>query len=306
MSSVEIRQVTVVGGTGGIGQPIVQELVEQGFQVSILSRGAGNGKVPEGVTVKTVNYDDIESLKAALTGQDAVVSTIASAAVGDPQQKLADAAFAVGIKRFVPSEFGINTRKLQGLEIGKIVAGKTHLVDDLQKKAEERSDFSWTGISNGLFFDLNLELGIFGFDAKQKTATIVDSGNEPFQTSNKGLIAKAVASVLKHPQETANKYLSIASFQPTLNQILEIVEAETGSKWTVERQSTADLQKIGEEKLAKGDFSAFGPLLRVHLYRDGEGHALKEGEKANALLGLPENEDIKETLRKWLASTGAI
>lgn len=151
-----------------------------------------------------------------------------------------------------------------------------------------------------------MELGIFGFDAKAKKATIVDSGNEPFQTTNKGLIAKAVASILKHPQETANKYLTIASFQPTHNQILQIVEEETGSKWTVDPQSTTDLQKIGEEKLAKGDYSAFGQLLRVYLFRDGEGHPLKEDEKANKLLGLPAEEDLRATLRKWLSSNGAI
>lgn len=154
--------------------------------------------------------------------------------------------------------------------------------------------------------DQNLEIGVFGWDAKTKKALIVDSGNEPFQTSNKGLIAKAVAAILKRPQETANKYLSIASFQPTHNEILQIVEELTGNKWNVERQSTAELQRIGEEKLAKGDFSAFGQLLRVHLYRDGEGHALKDDEKANKLLGLPEEEALRETLRKWLASAGAI
>lgn len=66
---------------------------------------------------------------------------------------------AAGVKRFIPSEFGINTRQLQGLKIGQIVAGKTKLVDDLQKKAEQNPDFSWTGISNGLFFDLVRFLG---------------------------------------------------------------------------------------------------------------------------------------------------
>lgn len=103
--------------------------------------------------IKTVDYDSLDSLKSALTGQDAVVSVIATAALGQ-QQKLVDAAYAVGVKRFIPSEFGINTRKLEGLKIGSIVAHKTKLVDDLQKKAEEKPDFSWTGLSNGLFFDL--------------------------------------------------------------------------------------------------------------------------------------------------------
>lgn len=122
--------------------------------MSVLSRGHNQDGLPKGVTVKNVDYDSLESLKAALAGEDAVVSAIATSATGPQQQKLADAAYTAGVKRFIPSEFGINTRKLQGLPIGKIVAGKTKLVDDLQKKAEENNKFSWTGLSNGLFFDL--------------------------------------------------------------------------------------------------------------------------------------------------------
>lgn len=98
----------------------------------------------------------------------------------------------------------------------------------------------------------------------------------------------------------------MASFQPTLNQILQIVEDETGSKWTVDRVSTQDLQRRGEEKLAKGDFSAFGELLRVYLYRDGEGHPVPADELANGLLELPGEEDLRGTLRKWLATAGAV
>lgn len=106
--------------------------------------------------------------------------------------------------------------------------------------------------------------------------------------------------MLKHPEGTANKYLSIASFQPSLNEILQIVEEETGVDWTVERLSTKDLQKTGEEKLSKGDFSAFRELLRVHIHRDGDGHSVPEGELANGLLELPK-EDLRESVRKWLA-----
>lgn len=268
-------------------------MVDQGFDVTVLSRGTKDDKVPKGVTVKTVNYDDDDSIKTALTGQDAIVSTLGSAALGPQQQKLADVAFAVGVKRFIPSEFGINTRQLQGQKIGQIVGGKTKLVDDLIKKAEQNSNFTWTGVSNGMFFDY------LGFDGKAKKVSIVDSGNERFQTTTRKTIAKAVASILKHPQETANQYLSIASFQPTQNEILKIVEEETGSKWTVTHEDSAELQKLGEEKLAKGDFSAFLQLLRVHLYRDGAGHPVKDSENANKLLGLPED-DLRAELKKFL------
>lgn len=277
-----------------MGKYIVQELADQGFTVTVFSRSATAADVPKGVAVKSVDYDDLESLKSALAGEDAVVSVLGAAALGAQQQNLADAALAAGVKRFIPSEFGINTRKLEGLSLAKILGFKIKLVDDLIAKAAQNSSFTWTGVSTGMFFDF------LGFDTKAGTVNFVDSGTEPFQTSSRAFIAKAVASILKHPKETANQYLNIASFQPTQHELLQIFEKETGSKlaWTVTHLKSDDLRKEGEEKLAKGDFSAFGPLVLVHLYRDGEGHALKDSEKANKLLGLPESEDLVEEVRK--------
>ena len=77
--------------------------------------------------------------------------------VGSPgiaAQKLAvDAAIVAGVKRFIPSEFGINTRRVRDQPIGKIVAGKIAIVDYLEEKAKENSGFTWTGLTTGLFFD---------------------------------------------------------------------------------------------------------------------------------------------------------
>jgi hypothetical protein len=150
-----------------------------------------------------------------------------------------------------------------------------------------------------------LDVGSLGFDAKSKTATIIDSGNEPFPASNLYYIGKAVASILKHTSETANKYFVVASFNPTQNEILQIVEDLTGARWTVNHQNSSDLRKIGDEKLAKGDYSAFRELLQVHLYSDGIGHGHKPGESANALLELPE-EDLRSSIQAWLSRVGGI
>jgi hypothetical protein len=99
-----------------------------------------------------VDYTSFDSLKSAFDGQDAVVSVVATLAV--PGQKTAvDAAVAAGVKRFIPSEFGINTRKLEGKTIGKILASKIGIVDYLDEKAKENPSFTWTGLSTGLFFD---------------------------------------------------------------------------------------------------------------------------------------------------------
>lgn len=143
-----------------------------------------------------------------------------------------------------------------------------------------------------------LKHGSIGVNKDTKTAVIYDSGNELVQASNLSFIGKAVAAVLANEEKTANKYLDIGSPLFTQNQVLEIVEKETGEKWTVQKASTADEGKIGEEKLSKGDFSAFSNLLRERIFKDGAGLAEVGG---NELLGLKE-ESLEETIKAWLKS----
>lgn len=140
-------------------------------------------------------------------------------------------------------------------------------------------------------------MGSLGFSLPKKTATIFDSGNEPFTGTNVRTIGLAVASILQHPTETANRYLNIASFTTTQNKILSILEEETGEKWTVTNAKTDDSFKLAEEKLAKGDYSAFGDYLKKHLFKDGEGHS--DAPLANAELGLPKD-DLRETIKAVL------
>ncbi|KAH8906427.1 NAD(P)-binding protein [Coniochaeta sp. PMI_546] len=296
-----IKNVAIIGGSGNVGRPILEELVAAGFNVTALTRATSTSTFPEGVTVKKVDFGSPESLKEAFAGQDAVVSAIATVAVG-AQQPIIDAAIAVGVKRYIPSEFGINTRLTPGTTIGKILAGKVAVVDYL--KTKENPSFSWTGVSTGMFFDWGLK-HIVGIDFEQKTARVVDSGNEKFQASNVHFVGKAVASILKHPEQTANKYLSVASFNVSLNEIIKTIEELTGTTYTVNKVSSADLQKLGEEKLSKGDYSAFGPLVTAWNYADGAGKGLTPETSANELLGLKE-EDLKETVKAWLVKEGQL
>lgn len=146
-----------------------------------------------------------------------------------------------------------------------------------------------------------LKVGSIGFHIPSKTATIYDSGNEPFTGSNLGFIGQAIASVLKHPDETANKFIRVASFVTTQNEILAVLEEETGEKWTVVNKKTSDSQKIADEKLAKGDYSAFSDYLKPILFGDGIGQSPKEDQLANKELELPK-EDLKATVKAALAA----
>ena len=126
---------------------------------------------------------------------------------------------------------------------------------------------------------------------------MVDSGNEKWQASQRSHIGKAVAAILKHPEETANKYIGTASFNLSQNELRGIVEELTGETLSVVHVNSADLQKVGEEKLAQGDYRAFVDFLRAHLHGDGAGNALKEG--ANEAIGLP-FEDLREVVKALL------
>lgn len=72
-----------------------------GFEVTVLSRlKSGNDS-----HIKAVDYESTESLREALTGQDAVVSTLNPKA-WPHQYKVLDAAIAAGtVKHFIPSDY---------------------------------------------------------------------------------------------------------------------------------------------------------------------------------------------------------
>lgn len=140
--------------TGNLGPAVLTALQDTpGLEVAILTRE--NSKTaqspPKNTKVLTADYDSVSSVAAAFAGQDAVVSTIASAALSD-QQTLIDAAVQAGVKRFIPSEFGSNVtnEKARGLAV---FAGKIATVDYLKKKEGE---ITWSALLNGGFLDWGL------------------------------------------------------------------------------------------------------------------------------------------------------
>ncbi|KAK3346614.1 hypothetical protein B0T25DRAFT_520994 [Lasiosphaeria hispida] len=304
---VSIKTVAVLGGSGNLGPAIVTELLSAGFSVTGVTReGSTNStpKYPDGLPVQRVDYGSFDALKTVFDGQDAVVSVVGFPGLAG--QKLAiDAAIAAGVKRFIPSEFGVNTQKARGTTIGNLLTVKIGVTDYLAEKAEANPSFTWSALTTGHFFDWALENGYYGINLKEKTAVIVDSGNEKAHSSNLAQIGRSVAGILKHPDETANKYLGTASFNAAQNEVIALVEELAGIKLTVESVKSADLHKSGQEKLAAGDPRAFSDFLREFAFAEGKGNALSEEESANALVGVP-YESLRDTVTAWLKKAGVI
>ncbi|KAH8890511.1 isoflavone reductase [Thozetella sp. PMI_491] len=299
-----IKNVAVIGASGSVGKEVVKALLAAGFNVTAVTRESSTSTFPSGVAVRKADEASVPSLTAAFAGQDAVVSTVGTVAALSSQNPIADAAVAAGVKRLIPSEFGHNTRTNPDPTLSAMISGKKVAMDYVMEKAKENPSLTYTGITTSLFFDWGLDYGSLGINPKDKTARIMDSGDEPFSATSLPYVGKAVVAVLQHEAETANKYLEVVELTTTQNQLLKAFEEETGTKFDVTRVSTADIEKDGREKLAKGDHSAFLNFLTIFNFRDGQNHALKEEQMSNKLLGLPHT-DLRAAVRDYLQSRSA-
>ncbi|GKU05805.1 hypothetical protein FLAG1_09071 [Fusarium langsethiae] len=293
-----IQKVAVIGGSGLLGSKVVDSLVNTGFEVTVITRNESSATFPDNVIVKRVDITSVESIKDAITGQDAVVSTATTMASGG-QKVIIDAVIAARVPRFIPSEFGVPSRQNRDKKIGKLLGAKVQNTDYLIELSKQHDWFSWTGLSNGLFLDSGLTNSYSFIDIRNRKFRMVDSGNELYSTTSLDFVGKAVAAILKKPEETANRYLNIAGVTTTQSEVLKIVEQVTGDKFDVSHVSSVEIERIGDEKIANGDFSAFGNYLEQFLFADGAGNALKGDENAIRLLGL-EEESLEQVVKSVL------
>jgi saccharopine dehydrogenase-like NADP-dependent oxidoreductase len=157
-SSPLIRKVIIIGAGGHLGPHLVSAFdTDPHFQVSILSRASSDcSRFPSHIPSYCVgeNYDTSESeLVELLRGQDAIISAIAAQAV-QQQKTIINAALKAGVKYFVPSEFGHDTRNEQLAQLLPpfLVTQKRQIVEYLQSKEVE--GLKWTAFVTGPFFEM--------------------------------------------------------------------------------------------------------------------------------------------------------
>ncbi|EWC47841.1 hypothetical protein DRE_02723 [Drechslerella stenobrocha 248] len=294
----DISKVIVVGAFGNLGPSILKALqASPAFTVSVLTRATSSlpSTLPAGVTVHTTDYS-ASSLEAAFKGQDAVISVVAGAALGE-QKKLIDAAVAAGVKRFIPSEFGSNTDSKDARELVPVFSRKVEIKEYLETRVSD--GLTWTGIVVGPVFDRSLKLGLLGFDIPARRATIYDSGDRRFTASTFDMVSSAVVGVLSHPAETANKYVYVGSFTTTQNEILALLQSATGGDWTVERTTSGEKVDSGKANVVKRrDSAAIRPLVTAAMYHERGGSDYeKEVGLSNDLLGLKVEETLEKVVR---------
>jgi hypothetical protein len=129
---------------------ILDSLVESElFNVTVLTTGLKATTYPPTVQVRKSDFSDRE-LESAFTGQDVVISVVGIAALTD-QKRYIDIAVKVGVKHFMPSEFGANASNDAVLELLTIFQGKREVQEYL--KTKESDHFSWTALGTSILLD---------------------------------------------------------------------------------------------------------------------------------------------------------
>ncbi|EEP76189.1 predicted protein [Uncinocarpus reesii 1704] len=297
-----ITKVALAGASGNLGPAILEQLLNAGFQVTVLTREGSTHTFPSSVKVAPVDYNSVASLTEALRGQDAVISTLASAAI-HVQLGLVEAAGKAGVKRFLPSEFGSNTvnDKCSKLPCFKYKV----VVQDALKKEVETSGMSYTLLCNGPFFDWGMMVG-FVMNVKGKSIDLYDGGNRMFSTTTLATIGKAVVGILRHPEETKNRAVYVQDTATTLRQLLEKGKKAAGPDgWTENIVSLDEVVAAGWEELKKevpNPASFALNFVKASIW--GEGYGCHFEKLDNELLGIKEmsEEEVQGVVNRYVSS----
>lgn len=141
-----------------------------------------------------------------------------------------------------------------------------------------------------------------GFDIPNKKVTLYNGGTDPFNSTTLESIGAAVVSILSTPEKFKNKPIRISDFFNSQKEVLNIIEAETGSTFEVTEVDIDKIQADTEAALRKGEWTQpniFGAITASVFATKA---ASKWGTTDDTLsLGLPKK-DLKTEIKKVLAN----
>ncbi|KAL6796592.1 hypothetical protein J3E68DRAFT_436474 [Trichoderma sp. SZMC 28012] len=279
-------------GKGNLGSAILTALVNAGFVLTVIGRTVKKPEdLPAGVKSLAVDYTSPADLETAFRGQGVVICTVGTTAQVD-QKLLIDAAIKVGVKRYIPCDFGSITTDPR---VSKIASypGLVEIQQYVKSKAEA-GQIEYTIFSTGAFTEF---LAITGFvlNLEDRSITLWEGGKHPFSSTSLAGIGKAVAGALKKPDATKNRNLFIHEHVVTQAQILDLFKKHgpSDAEWKVtniENSKTGfdQLSKVAEEDPNPQSIFAlilstiFGGLFSAHYEKvDNELLGLELGSAAD-------------------------
>ncbi|KAF4949758.1 hypothetical protein FSARC_13405 [Fusarium sarcochroum] len=273
-------------GKGVLGSAVLEQLVDNDFTVTLLSREPSNVKdLPSGVEVTKVDYSSKASIVEALRGHDVVINTLGAASNGN-QEFIIDASIDAGVKRYIPNDWS----HLSNDPLAKdLPTNYSHLKIQayLKQKADEGL-LEYTIINAGPFFDLVLKFPYL-VDTKNRSVALYDNGETPLSTTSTRSVGKAVVGALKVPEATKNKQLAINDTVLTQAKVYAWAKKYTPTdvQWTETRvDAQEELEKAVQAlKENPSDHKLILPVFKASALNSKLTTAYPKVD--NELLGLP-------------------
>jgi hypothetical protein len=293
-----------------MGRYFAEELLKTGkHTVTAITREGSDSKLPTGVKVVKVDYENEETIVSAFKGQQFVVITLSVFAPPENHLKLVNAAAKAGVPYIMPNSYGGNPEDKRFREdkvFGEAAMGRIKQVEDVGVSA-------WFFMSCGFWYEWSLAIGEqwYGFTIKDRKVTFFDDGETRIHTSTWIQCAWALTNLLslkELPEDENDKSPTVAQFKNrplyissfTISQrdmldSLHRVLGTTDKDWEIRHEPTEQRVKDGFEELAKGVRSGLAKAMYSRVfYKDGYGQYEKLD---NEVLGLPK-EDLDEATKR--------
>jgi hypothetical protein len=280
--------------------------------VTAVTREDSKSKVPEGVKVARINYDDEKTIVSALEGQQVLIITLDATAPPEIHSKLVQAAAKAGVPLVMPNSWGGDfTNK-------KLAEENLYGVGCIQRAAEivNTGVSSYTNMVCGHWYEWSLALGehFYGIDIRNKKATFFDDGKTRVDTSTWNLCGKAIAAFVslkelpddendKSPSisQWKNNQLVISSFLVSQRDMLDSVHRVMGTTdkdWEISYEPSGERYQNGLAELKAGERTGFAKAMYTrYFYPNGDGNYGAKLGLQNSLLGLGK-EDLDEATKR--------
>ncbi|KAF2008805.1 NAD(P)-binding protein [Aaosphaeria arxii CBS 175.79] len=295
------KNILLIGATGSIGSHVFKALSDSPhFTVTLLQRASSKATLPSHLRVITIaDSYPTDELTQAFKGQDVIVNCMTSLSVSD-QFRMIDAAIAAGVKRYVPSEYGLNNMRPDAQALNRVFHDKGKVQEYLRAKAADGA-IEWMSVSCGMWVKWSMEHEFLGMHVREKRFVFWDDGEGLFSCTTEENTAVGLVRALEMRESTKNTNVYLSDFAISQRQLLEAIERIQGAKYETEYLSSYDLIKEKQEAVRNGDNLATFDLIETGFVtgRFG-GHLEKEGELFNSQLGLPKktvDEVVEAALR---------
>lgn len=289
-----------IQATGNIGGQFSKSLLQQGkHTVTALVRAGSKGTLPDGVKRIEVDFDNVETVVSALSGQQFLIITLSTNAPQDLHSKIVSAAAKAGVRWIMPNSFSNDIRDERLVKEDMYSASSVARCEEIEK-----AGCSYVALACGFWYQWSLALGpmCFGFDIANKKVIFFDDGTVPLPTSTWQLCGDAIAKLLALPESGAdlsldnwkNQPLYIASFVITQRDMLDSLHRVLGDKdsdWEIKHEDSKERYGQGLQDLQKGDMSGFMRAMYTRpFYPESNANYKATRGLSNETLGLPQED----------------